>query len=226
MPDDTQTGTFRSHVSHHRFSLDGSRQTTFLSCYQGMQCFGEASSLCFPLLILFAFVFHSFYSLPLRLFSQTQCLSRIEIKDSLEPLLFTLLVVALLWLCARCIASFLVPLLCGYLPSEFSACFPTIILASILLLLSNHLLSRVPTDSFGLAVHFKVYPVVFAPAIVLWLGMSQDTHARAWSATADWLSLARNVIGQIRRFPTRKQAVFVACSVSSFTVLTGLCYLL
>jgi len=95
------------------------------------------------------------------------------------------------------------------------AILSALVLAVLLLVKKGN--THLAAALYGLAVHMKIYPVVYSLPLYLFLGSHDVLHDTS-------LNL-KNLIKSVKDFiPNKKQSTFVAISIASFASITGVCY--
>lgn len=71
----------------------------------------------------------------------------------------------------------------------------------------------------GVAVHFKIYPIIYIPTVMWSLSSSPSVFSGRWASN-------KGVLGLVLRFINRDRVVFAATSAASFLFLTGTMYVI
>lgn len=77
---------------------------------------------------------------------------------------------------------------------------------------------------FGLATHWRLYPIVYGLPILIYLQLQQPVAVRRWSSAQDD-GIVRHALGQLSAaWPTQGVACFSAAAAAAFLGLGAACY--
>lgn len=79
---------------------------------------------------------------------------------------------------------------------------------------------------YGLCIHVRIFPIIYAPSIYLWLMMTDNSHNKDnQKKNKGSTPQSQSVFSILFKLPNRNHFLFGISCLLSLTMLTGLCYL-
>ncbi|CAH8506613.1 unnamed protein product [Schistosoma intercalatum] len=79
---------------------------------------------------------------------------------------------------------------------------------------------------YGLSIHLRIFPIIYAPSIYLWLTMTDNSHNKDNQKKNETSTQqSQSVFSILFKLPNRNHYLFGISCLLSLTILTGLCYL-